>query len=231
MKSKQTKIFIINDEKYQFDQYSFKAELSTYKTKNKIHSISKVFEIVADIVAVTPSALKQWYYGNNGPSDIEMIYKLADTIGISDYLKLMKKYEEHLTAENLSALQTESLKRLYDAIIDYLTDFNKTGGFNTALWYEFERMGSKDPEEELYMYAEEKISIVQCVLQKEYFYLRNTDIYAEISEYVENDLYNIFDGKLSYAYRFEAIPDGNPTTDEDYYGALKRINEIIDKYL
>jgi hypothetical protein len=49
-------------------------------------------------------------------------------------------------------------------------------------------------------------------------------------EYSENDLYDIFDGKLGYAYRFEAIPDGNPTTQDDYNKALKSLNEIVEKY-
>ena len=34
----------------------------------------------------------------------------------------------------------------------------------------------------------------------------------------------------NYAYRFEAIPDVNPTTFDDYSKALQLINEIIEKY-
>jgi hypothetical protein len=44
-------------------------------------------------------------------------------------------------------------------------------------------------------------------------------------------LWETFDGKLGYAYRFEAIADGNPTTEDDYNKALKRINEIIEQYI
>lgn len=231
MKSKQTKIFEINNVKYQFDQYAFKAELKIYKDREKIRNISKVFDVLADTVSVTPEAVKQWYYGNNGPSDIEMILKIAKSIGIGDYLKIMKKAKENKKVANLSTLQIESTKRVYDAIIDYLNDFYKTDGFTGALWYEFLRKGSKDPEQDIYEYAESKIAEVQLVLQKEYFYLRNTEIYADILEYVENDLYNIFDGKLSYAYRFEAIPDGNPATYADYTSALTRLESIIERYI
>ena len=49
----------------------------------------------------------------------------------------------------LSTLQIESLKRVYDSIIDFLDDFDKTDGFTGALWYEFERKGSKYPEEDI----------------------------------------------------------------------------------
>ena len=132
--------------------------------------------------------------------------------------------------EKLSTLQIESLKRIYDAIIDFLDDFDKTDGFTGVLWYEFERKGSKDIEEDIYDYAQEKIEKVQKVFLKEYFYLHNEDVYLEIEKYIENDLYDIFNGKLGYAYRFEAIPDGNPTTFDDYSKALERINEIIEPY-
>ena len=35
-------------------------------------------------------------------------------------------------------------------------------------------------------------------------------------KFVSDDLIDIYDGKESYAYRFEAHADGNPTTSEDY---------------
>ena len=130
----------------------------------------------------------------------------------------------------LNELQLVSLKRIYDAIIDFLTDFEETDGFTGNLWYEYVRRGSKDPEYEIYLYAEEKRNHVMRIVQKEYFYLRTTKVYQEIEEYVENDLCEIFDGKLEYAYRFEAVVDGHPTTIDDYNHALNRINEIINKY-
>lgn len=142
----------------------------------------------------------------------------------------MKKARENEKIVNLNSLQYESIKRIYDSVIDYLNDFYTTDGFTEGLWYKFEKMGSKDPEEDIYDYAMGKIKEVHIVFQKEYFYLRDTDVYAELCEYMDNDLYDIFDGKLSYAYRFEAIPDDNPTTADDYNKALNRLNEIVEKY-
>ena len=230
MKSKQTRMFEVDHEKYQFDQYAFNMEVKMYAKQKKIRP-TKVFDLIADAILVTPEAVKNWYYGNNGPSDLEMIRQIADAIEVRDYLKLMKKAEEFIKVTNLSTLQIESAKRIYDAVIDYLTDFYKTDGFTGALWYKFAKSGSKDPEDDIYRYAERKIEIVELVLQKEYFYLRNTEIYEEFSEYVENDLYDIFNGKLGYAYRFEAMAEGNPTTEDDYSKALTRLDEIIDKYI
>ncbi len=229
MKSRNTKVFIIEGSKYQFDSQSFKLYVKHYAKENNIRNVS-VFEKISDKVNVTVDAVKQWYYGNNGPSELEMVYIITQLLNINDYLKLMKKFKEEIDVVVLNSLQMESLKRIYDAIIDYLYDFYKTDGFTGALWYEFQNNGLKNPEPFIYDYAEDKVRRISLVVQKEYFYLHNMDVYSEIEEYVENDLYDIFDGKLEYAYRFEAVVDGNPTTEDDYNKALKRLNEIIEKY-
>lgn len=230
MVSKQTKIFDINGVGYQFDKTSFQTFVKAYMHREEARQY-EVFEIISSDINVTPEAVKQWYYGNNGPGDIDMIKQIANIFGITNYLSLMaiKKEEKQMVA--LSTLQIESAKRIYDAIIEFLDDFYRTDGFTGNLWYEYVRQGSKDPEQEIYEYAEAKIAVVNLILQKEYFYLRNTDLYNELSEYCDNDLWDTFNGKLSYAYRFEAIPDGNPTTDEDYNEALKKLNSIIEKYI
>lgn len=64
--------------------------------------------------------------------------------------------------------------------------------------------------------------------EKERMLLKNTEVYEQIGNYIYNDLYDIFSNKLDYEYRFEAIVDGNPTTDEDYDKALDKINSIVD---
>ena len=228
MISKKTKKFRIEDLDYRFDFQSFSIYVEKY-AKVKKTSKTEVFELIAQTVCVTPEAVKQWNYGNNGPSEIDIIQKAAALLNVKDYLNLMKKAEEDEKMK-LSNLQIESLKRIYDDVIEYLNDFYKTDGFTGVLWYVYKDQGYKDPEDKIYEYAEEQIEKVLLTIQKEYFYLHDTDVYSEILEYSENDLYDIFDGKLGYAYRFEAEPDGNPTTQDDYGKALKRLNEIVEKY-
>lgn len=229
MVSKETKKFEIENINYQFDSLSFSRCVKQYAENNSIRP-TNTLELVAKFVNVTLDATKQWYYGNNGPSELTIIQKIAEFLQITDYMILMKKAREKEKMVNLNSLQYESIKRIYDSVIDYLNDFYTTDGFTGGLWYKFEEKGSKNPEEDIYDYAMGKIKEVHIVFQKEYFYLRDTDVYAELCEYMDNDLYDIFDGKLSYAYRFEAIPDGNPTTADDYNKALNRINEIVEKY-
>lgn len=230
MKSKQTKIFDINGVGYQFDKTSFQTFVKAYMHREGVHQY-EVFELISSDINVTPEAIKQWYYGNNGPGDIDMIKQMANIFGITSYLSLMVRKKEEKQMVSMTTLQIESVKRIYDTIIEFLDDFNRTDGFTGALWYEYVRQGSRDPEQDLYEYSENKMAVVNLILQKEYFYLRNTDIYNELCEYCDNDLWDTFNGKLSYAYRFEAIPDGNPTTDEDYNEALKKLNGIIEKYI
>ena len=48
--------------------------------------------------------------------------------------------------------------------------------------------------------VQNKIEKVQKVFLKEYFYLHDTEVYEELNNYIENDLYDTFDGKLLNLY-------------------------------
>lgn len=230
MVSKETKLFYIGDNGYRFDSNSFNTYFKSSAKENEV-KIGDFEEKIADELFITKEAVHNWRFGSNGPGSLEIIKKLANIISISDYTKLLKKHVEVNKMEEYSTLKIESMKRVYDAIIEFLHDFLYTGGFTTDLWYKFADMGSSDPENDIYEYAENKMHAIELILEKEYFYLHDTKVYSELCEYVDNDLWDTFNGKVSYAYRFEAIPDGNPTTQEDYYKALNRINEIIEQYV
>ena len=230
MISKEMKSFSIGNESYRFDSISFNTYFKKYAEQNQL-TYGSLEEEIADKLYVTQSAVHNWRFGSNGPGTLELIRNLSGAISISDYTKLLKKNVGVNKMEEYSTLKIESMKRVYDAIIDFLEDFYNTDGFTGTLWFEFKRKGSQNPEVDIDDYAENKIRAVYTVLQKEYFYLHDSKAYAELSEYIDNDLWGTFDGKLGYAYRFEAMADGNPTTEEDYDKALKRINEIIEQYI
>ena len=84
-------------------------------------------------------------------------------------------------------------------------------------------------EEKIADYADKRVKDVALVLKKEYFYLHGLAIYDELYDFINNDLLDMYDGKLGYAYRFEAQVDGNPVVEEDYEKALKKINGIIEQ--
>ena len=129
----------------------------------------------------------------------------------------------------LTDLQLQSLKRIYDSIIDFLYIFDYSDGFNDY-WYDLE--GSPDArEDKLSGIATKEIDKVILTFKKEYMFLKDFDFYDELCTFIYNNLYDTFDGKLSYAYRFEAIPDNHPTTSDDYFKALNEINSIIEKII
>ena len=66
---------------------------------------------MANFVNVTLDATKQWYYGNNGPSELTIIKKVAEFLQIADYMILMKKARENEKMVNLNLLQYESIKK------------------------------------------------------------------------------------------------------------------------
>lgn len=230
MISKDMKCFVLENKKYRFDSASFNVYFKKH-TKRLNTTITEFEEILAEKLFVTQSAVHNWRFASNGPGSLELIEKIAELLSISDYKLLLKTVVEVNKMADYSTLKIESIKRIYDAIVDFLDDFYKTDGFTGELWYEFARKGSRNPELDINGYAEDKIRYIESVLRKEYFYLHDTEVYGELCEYVDNDLWETFDGKTSYAYRFEAGAEGNPTTEEDYNKALKRINEIIEKYV
>lgn len=235
-KSKRTKIIEIENVKYRFSCAKFKFIFDEYCKNNNITK-EELEIMLSDKVSVTKSAVHNWRFGSNGPSTLGMIELISNVICEGDYFSLMEeeiimeeKLEEIIIEdEKYSELQILSIKRIYDKIISFLHEFDYTGGFTTALWYDFYYKGETDPEEAIYEYVENKMREIYLVTEQEYFYLHKLEIYEKLCEFVYNDLVDTYDGKLGYAYRFEAIPDGHPTTTQDYEKALSKINSIISK--
>ena len=222
-----TRKIIFNGTPYYFNFRSFKEIFNNYAFKNKLTK-SGLEEKIADKLHLSKDAIHNWRNELNGPSDINAIKELAKELNINDVTILLRK-ENNKMNNNLNDLQILSIKRIYDSIIDYLEEFYNTNGFND-LWFDLKCKSEEKPSE-LCDIALQHVSKLHLVLKKEYMLLKNTDIYKELEEFEYNDIYDTFDSKLTYAYRFEAIPDGNPTTDDDYYKALNKLNAIIEKYI
>ena len=117
---------------------------------------------------MSESAVHNWLMGSNGPADLGLIQELAKIFQLRDFKILLKKNdkgEEKMNLSNYNERQVESIKRIYDAIIDFLNEFNETDGFTGVLWYEFKNKGVKDVEEELYSYVEKKINKVYSLAE------------------------------------------------------------------
>ncbi len=216
-----------NDQTYFFNFSTFKEIFKKEKIKRKI-TFQKLEEDVSESLNLSKDAIHNWRTEKNGPSDIYIIEELAKELKLDGPMLLLTK-NGGKKSNILNSLQIDSIKRIYDSIIEYLDEFENTDGFND-LWCELNEK-PEFREDKLYEIVEKRMDSLNLVLKKEYIFLKNTKIYDELKNFEYNDLYDTFDGKLSYAYRFEAIPSGNPTTEEDYYKALNNLNSIIDKYI
>ena len=218
-----------NDEEYYFNSTIF-IDLFSIKKDIEKKKYEELEEELANILNVTRNAVHNWRFNQNGPSDIEIVKKIANFFGLSNVesLLIIKKEVDN---KMLNDLQIQSIKKVYDSIINFLEIFAKTNGFND-LWFELD-MKPEYRKDELYEIAEKEHNKVKKKKKKEYFYLRKTQIYFDLENYIYNNLYEIYEGKLSYGYRFEAEGEkyGSPTLLEDYNKALNAINDIIDKYI
>jgi len=158
----------------------------------------------------------------------DYIYRNRNNPNIRNYKILLHGKENH-AMNNLSDLQILAIKRIYDSVLDYLGEFLKSNGFNDY-WFDLEEE-PKYREGIICDMAIEKVEKVILVLKKEYIFLKESELYSNLENFIYNDLYDIFDGKISYGYRFEAPVYGNLTTYEEYCKTLDKFNDIICRYI
>lgn len=233
---KKIKKYIVNGKAKQFDSFAFKKLFDERYNKLGISKLEYEMKL-GELLCVSHNAIHNWRFGNNGPSDIDIIKKLANYLEISDYELLLVDRKDDIIMK-ITERQKDSLKRIYDAIIEYLDRFRQTDGFNNY-WSKLSQKGidSKYIEGMIYDIAEKKQHKVELVLEKEYIDLYRLPVYEQLEEYVCDYLIQIYDGKLEYAYRFEAGVENKDgvrekrTTNEEYVLARKRINDILEVYM
>lgn len=218
--------FLINNINYQFSSSKFAKTFVLYRKRKKL-SVDELEQKLAELVFVEKGTVHSWRFGPSGPSDIDTIAKLAEFFELNNYFYLLNR---EITMIKLTNLQLESAKKIYDAIIKFLDEFYYTGGFTTDMWYDFVRKGSRNPERDVYDYIENLEDKIRLIVKQEYFFLHDTQIYNELIDYIDNDLNDTYNGKVSYAYRFEADGENAPTTEDDYNKAMNKLNSIIEKY-
>ncbi len=212
---------------YFFNHDMFNNMFNKKMQKDKI-MIKDMEEQLANALNVSKDSVHNWRYKTYSPNGLDLIKDIANYFGYEEDILLCKKGGD-IKMKKLSEIELISVKRIYESIIEFLEYFYKTNGFND-LWFDFENLDSSLREGKLWEIAEKEHDKVMLSLKKEYPIIGKMQIYTVLSNFIYNDLYDIYDGKLTYAYRFEAIPDGNPTTDEDYTKTYKKLNEIIDSY-
>ena len=217
-----TRKFRIEDKDYCFNFLYFKYAFTKYRKTEKL-KVAEAEQKIADELYVSSSAVHNWCHQKNGIADLETIKKLAGLFNI-DYMVLLEESREVVMKERYTDLQIQSIKRIYDEIIEFLFCFSETFGFND-LWMKYADDGVPKNliESTIYEFADTEIRKIGMRLQKEFFYLRDLSIYDTLYDFVDVDLVNVYDSKCGYAYRFEEIG----STDEDYLKALNKLNDIV----
>lgn len=223
------RVYNIGGQRATFNKEGFKYLVKEKCRREKITK-AKAEQQLADLLGLSSDTVHKWNSTGGGPIDIQTVEDLAKTLGLVNSDPLLNFITGGDSVERLSDRQKSAAKQIYDVCICFLDEFKRTNGFNDY-WFEFKDKGARNPENAICDYVEKWIAKIQLVLNQEYFDLHNSGIYDELCDFVNEDLYNTFEGKLGYGYRFEAQVDGNPTTDDDYNCAMIHLNSIIERYV
>lgn len=221
--------YVIDGKKMTFNPCAFKTVFERHCRSLKT-TFSKFEARLSEQLNISTDTIHGWRYGKNAPSGIEYVKELATVLELKDYTLLLTENDGGHDMNQLADWQLDAVKRIYDSCIWFLDEFNHSDGFNDY-WLTFKQKGAKNTEVAICDYAEEMMRKINLVLSQEYFDLCHCNIYDELCEYVGEDLVDIYDGKVSYAYRFEASVNGNPSTEEDYDKAMVKLLGIIEKYV
>ncbi len=130
---KTIKSYYENGMQYRFNKEAFHILINRKKYDNsasgKKVTQMMIWEEIADRVSVSVDAVKSWFYGNNGPSDLEQIGELGKYLGI-DYHQLLEKEHEEMannTSKNVIVVQSwqeeqtkACIRKIYRAMLHYI---------------------------------------------------------------------------------------------------------------
>ena len=223
---KNRRVFTENGAQFIFNDKAFKSCVMN-EAKQRGTTQGRIIDELSDTLGVTKDAVNNWLYGRNGVSDSEMIRKAAAYLQV-DWTLLVKKLDGGITMFHLTDRQKDAAKRIYDILIWFLEEFSNTDGFN-SWWLELKDQGCRDPETAIYERITSMEEKVRLVLNQEYFDLYDQEIYEGFCEFASEDLTNVYEGKVSCAYRFEADGENDPKVWQDHERAMQRLNEIIER--
>ena len=241
MTRKRLKSYERDGARVQLDVDALKAGFHSWREASGF-KVGEAEKALAKHLSVSQPTVHGWLAGSYGPADISLVEEAASLWGIdADGLLTAAATQKGGTAMNdkYTERQLEAIRRIYGTIMDFLSEFTESGGFNDY-WFDLvhkEGIAPEHCEMALCELVDKKHRQIAYAVDRERFDLRGTPVYDALYEYIWNDLIELYDGKLSYAYRFEApveCVDGTPggvTTEEDYDKAIASLDALMDKYL
>lgn len=217
---------------YRFNRAAFCEFFRAAKSRT-VDTNDALTQKIAEHAYVSADAVINWKKGKNGPSDIEKIRLIAEALGVNNWMLLLAEIREENDMRNREEIELYSVKRIYDAVVEFLHEFVNTDGFN-SYWHGLFEESSLDVEGRLYDLVESKYDKVILAYEKEKMLLMDHPIYDEIGSFLYNEdgLPDCYEEKLSYAYRFEGMAEDPPvpTAKEDALEAIGKLDGIIRKY-
>lgn len=210
---------------YIFNFEAFKMELKraavAAKKAGRVSTIEKFEKELADKVAVTSAAIKQWKAGRNGVSDIERIMDIAHFLELKDYKELLiEQIEDNRkddTIMNNYVYETErkSAKEAFDGMVYVITLFKNTNAYSL-----YDDYGAPSAVEVIVTNEEAEIAIKKARfdISKE-IYDKLIQLYYAITNTEPDEIES--DNNISREFAVERIGDA-------YYSELC---EIMKSYL
>lgn len=232
MKNNNAKEFNINGTFYYFNLDEFNNCFYNYlsdlkKEKNKKITLKMAEEKLAFFIELTPGAIRNWRYHISGPRSVDTIKKIAEFFDKDNInLFLIKKSDtEQVT---FTDHQKEAIKKIYDAIIDFMFKFRNTDGFNPQM-SKNSKADLRFSESNILDFADHSLNQVEQVSAKENYYLHDLEIYYELQDFIKDYLYDICNVKRGFPFRFETTAR-KLSASEEFEKGINRLNRLIEKY-
>jgi len=103
--------YIVDGERFRFNSVAFNKLFN--KKRNELNLSVNEFEMeLGNELAVTHYAIHNWRFGSNGPSDIETVQKLAETVNEKDFKIFLERIEEPMkkSEEQIEPIKTISFE-------------------------------------------------------------------------------------------------------------------------
>jgi hypothetical protein len=255
MAKKYNKAFEIGNKKYRFNNGSFNSLFKDYYKKQdpdsngKIASYEEEFGklIQIDGSIVSGATVHSWRLGDHQPNcTVEDLDNIADILNVDKMCFLQEI--SYANKEWLCIERFMSVKRISDAIYEYLQLFKKTAGFEkchtspaTKAQYESYLALVNDEYEASQAYCLECLEKVELVLKQEEFLLKDTKVYKKLTEFfdslsewnntlISNSVHrNCYRSLLLFTvdqYRFSAVKNPEQLNFADVYAMW--LAEILD---
>lgn len=220
-----TRLFEIDGEKYYFNLETFK-KLFDSKTVIEGKNIGELEIELGEYVGISSDAVHQWRNFKNGPGDIEQIKLIAKFFDVDNYKKLLTERKNHsLSSKNkLTERQIDSIKRISDVFLDVINYYLDTIGYNKLISPFDDENLEDDKKFEIFM---EEVDKLQKCLEKEYIFLKNSDVYGELDNFIVEDVTLVL---IKHLRKDEAL--------KKYYEIIElseklkiKFYDIVDEYI